>query len=168
MKTNLGRIFFGVALFASLLLLGVGEASAACNNGAHAEKTTEARATRYESIRNMKIAFFTDALELTAEQSQQFWPIYNESWKSRRELGHRRRDLFKTIREGGAGEKQLDELLEFMHQESKLIENCIAKLRKILPDDKVAKVFVAEEDFKNFLIRKAASGDIGSGSAKRP
>lgn len=116
---------------------------------------------RGEDIRAMKIAFFSDALSLTPEQSQQFWPVYNQYWSGRREIGHRRRDLFKIIRDGQAGDAQFRELLSVMDAERKLTADYIVKFRQILPADKVAKVFVADEDFKNYLLKRATGGGGG-------
>lgn len=111
-----------------------------------------------DEIRNMKIAFFTDALQLTPEQSEKFWPVYNAYWNARREVGKKRREVYKIIREGRAGEQQFKDLLGIMDAERKITSDYIARFRQILPAAKAAKVFVADEDFKNFLIRKAASG----------
>ncbi len=115
-------------------------------------------APHHEEIRSMKIAFFSDMLQLTPQESEKFWPIYNEYWKARREIGWRRRELHRVIREGRAGEAQFRELLAVMDAERGVTAEYIAKFRQVLPVEKAAKVFVADEDFKNFLIRKAAGG----------
>ncbi len=111
-----------------------------------------------EEIRSMKIAFFTDVLQLSPEQSQKFWPVYNQYWDARHEVGKKRRDLYKVIRDGKAGEQQLKELLDVMDAERKVTADYIVKFRQVLPTATAAKVFVADEDFKNFLIRRATSG----------
>lgn len=108
-----------------------------------------------EEIRGLKIAFFSDALQLSPEQSQNFWPVYNEYWSAKREIGKRRRSLYKTIRNGPSGEAQFRELLAVMDAERKVTADYIVKFRQILPADKAAKVFVTDEDFKNYLIRRA-------------
>lgn len=114
-----------------------------------------------EEIRNMKIAFFTEALQLTPEQSAKFWPVYNQYWGELRKIGHNRRTLYKTIREGKPGESQQKELLSIMDAERKVTDTYIGKFKEVLPDDKVAKIFVADEDFKNYLIRRATQGGQG-------
>lgn len=106
----------------------------------------------------MKIAFFSDMLELTPGESEKFWPVYNAYWNARREVGKRRGELHRTIREGKVAEQQFNELLGIMDAERKIAAEYIGKFRQILPPDKAAKVFVADEDFKNFLIRKAVGG----------
>lgn len=111
-----------------------------------------------EEIRNMKIAFFADMLQLTPEQSEKFWPLYNEYWNERLKIGHRRQELHRVVRDGKAGDQQLKELLEIMDAERQVAADYTTRFRRVLPVDKVAKIFVADEDFKNFLIRRATSG----------
>lgn len=109
-------------------------------------------------IRSMKIAFITEALQLTPEESQAFWPVYNAYWQARQEVSKQRRALFKLIREGNAGEQQAKELLAVMDRERKVTTEYMAKFRQILPIEKALRVFVADEDFKNFLVRRATGG----------
>lgn len=111
-----------------------------------------------QDIRSLKIAFFSDALQLSPEQSQKFWPVYNEYWGAKREIGKKRRDLYQIIRDGRGGEQQFKDLLAVMDAERKVTADYIVRFRRILPADKAAKVFVADEDFKNFLIRRATGG----------
>lgn len=121
-------------------------------------QTTQKQGGHGSEIRNMKIAFLTEALQLTPEQSQQFWPVYNEYWRARKEVSRRRHEVYKVIREGNAGEAQFKELLAVMDAERKVAADYMAKFRRILPDNKAARVFVADEDFKNFLVRRATGG----------
>lgn len=114
------------------------------------------RSQRGEEIHNMKIAFITEAVELTPAESEKFWPQYNQYWSERRQIGHRRRDLFRTIKEGRATEAELKEYVSIMDAEKRLTEKYITEFKKVIPVDKVAKLFVADEDFKNFLLRKTA------------
>ena len=34
-----------------------------------------------DEIMSQKIAFFTQELDLTPEEAQKFWPVYNAGWK---------------------------------------------------------------------------------------
>lgn len=116
---------------------------------------------RREEIRTMKIAFFTDALQLTPQESEKFWPVYNEYWSELRSFGHQRRDLTQTIKEGKTGEKELKEWFSIMESEQKTAVKYAEKFKAILPQEKVLKVFVADEEFKNYLIRQATTGRGG-------
>ena len=155
-------------LMAGLLVFSLTPVRAAgqFDNG-HGPAAPQEKFPPREEIRNLKIAFFADRLQLTPEQSEKFWPLYNEYWNARLKIGHRRQELHRSIREGRAGEQQLKELLEVMDAERQVAADYVVRFRRILPLDKVAKVFVADEDFKNFLIRKAASGGGGNGGGRR-
>ncbi len=111
----------------------------------------------HEEVHNMKIAFFTDALQLTSKESQEFWPLYNQYWSERRAVSSRRRELYKKIRTGTATEAQLKELTAVATAETQLNEKYIAIFKTVLPVNKVARVFVADEDFKNYLTRMVAN-----------
>ena len=42
----------------------------------------EKKENRKEQIESQKIAFFTAELELTPEEAQLFWPVYNQNCKN--------------------------------------------------------------------------------------
>lgn len=158
MKRTLSRVIRTLALSLGLLAFSLTGASAWQPHGPEGPGEPQGKPGHGEEIRNMKIAFFTDALQLTPEQSQKFWPVYNQYWDARREVGKKRRALYNVIRDGKAGEQQFKELLGVMDAERKVTADYIVKFRQILPAATAAKVFVADEDFKNFLIRRATSG----------
>lgn len=148
------------AFSAGLLIALIGSAMAAQQQpeGPEGPRYPQGGSQHAQDIRSMKIAFFSDALQLTPEQSQKFWPVYNEYWGAKREIGKKRRDLYQVIRDGKAGEQQFKDLLSVMDAERKVTADYIVKFKQILPGNKAAKVFVADEDFKNFLIRRATGG----------
>lgn len=149
------------AIFAVGLLVALGGSALAAHpqpDGPEGPRYPQGGSQHAQDIRSMKIAFFSDALQLSPEQSQKFWPVYNEYWSAKREIGRKRRDLFQIIRDGKAGEQQFGELLSVMDAERKVTADYIVKFKQILPANKAAKVFVADEDFKNFLIRRATGG----------
>lgn len=148
------------ALAAGLLIALVGSALAAQQQpeGPEGPRYPQGGSQHAQDIRSLKIAFFSDALQLSPEQSQKFWPVYNEYWSAKREIGRKRRDLYQIIRDGRGGEQQFKDLLSVMDAERKVTADYIVKFKQILPANKAAKVFVADEDFKNFLIRRATGG----------
>ena len=75
----------------TLLLALVATIGTYAQHGPHAG---EKKYPTHEEILSQKIAFFTQELDLTPEEAQQFWPVYNAGWKKaetvRREIRHRR------------------------------------------------------------------------------
>jgi len=111
-----------------------------------------------ERIKAHKVAFITTKLDLTAEEAQLFWPVYNDHHKKVDALHKERRQLMKGKKLGDLNdsdvEKIVDGEMEFRRKEVDLLESYHAKYKSILPVKKVAKLYRAEEEFKRELLRK--------------
>lgn len=118
---------------------------------------------RHEQIRSAKIAFITSEMDLSPEEAEKFWPVYYEYWKERsnalRKSQHALNSLSLDLKQG----KKLSEtqIKEYLHtyfngslEENKIHEKYFNKLCKILPVEKVAKMYKAEEDFRIKIIHQ--------------
>ena len=115
-----------------------------------------------------KVAFFTVELDLTPEEAQKFWPVYNQIEDGKKDLQKAVRDsykaLTKALEEGTASDKEIDSLLDtYLAAKQKQKESGkgdVQKFRKVLPSKKVAKLYIAEENFRRHHIRnmKAPQG----------
>ena len=75
-----------------------------------------------EKIKAQKIAFITDKLELTSEEAQQFWPIYNEfEAKVEKIKSEDLRPLKREMRQGDVSDKRAGEILEKLLEAEMLI-----------------------------------------------
>lgn len=115
---------------------------------------------RWEKYRTEKISFLTDNLELTPEEAQKFWPVYNqmdkERWeaqKMRRELEHKLRDAEENLSDKEAI-KLTKEFAGSMQKEANAMVNYNDKFLEILPPKKVLKLYKAENEFRMHMIRK--------------
>lgn len=114
-----------------------------------------------EKIESTKIAYLTQCLQLTPQEAQLFWPIYNEYIQKRNQIiknnTTKPKDLNKPIEE--MTDKEIDAMVDGeLIQEQMLLDlkkEYIEKFKAILPIKKVAKLFSAEKDFKKILIKKA-------------
>lgn len=108
-----------------------------------------------------KIAFFTSTIDLTAEEAQAFWPIYNKFTEEKDAAWHEVRIAFKDLRKGLEEDKTEKEINEL----TKAYENAIMNAHKvegtlgqrfeeILPHKKIAKIYIAEEYFRRELFKK--------------
>ena len=119
-----------------------------------------------EKLMAEKIAFLTLEVGLTPEEAQVFWPVYNQVEKEKDEamFGVIRayKEMSKAIDEK-KGEKEVSALLDkYLEAQKKVneIENGIAaKYKAVLPVEKVAKLYVAEEKFRRQQIRKLHDGE---------
>ena len=111
-----------------------------------------------ERMESMRVAFLTNRLDLTTDESTRFWPVYNEYSRKRMEL---RRDMFDQKRDHRRRElsdeesrKALDEQFSIQEKELALKKNYYEKFKGILPAQKLAKLEPAEMEFNQEVIRR--------------
>ncbi len=143
-------------LFTLLMLLGIGAFAQPGGGGPHREK-----------IESMKIGFITQKLDLSSEEAQRFWPVYNkyvdEIEKNRRAF---RGKVMEDVSEIGnmsnaEAEKALNDMIDFRTIEVEVIKKYTAEFKKVLPPQKVVKLFVAEQQFKRELLKQLKMGKGG-------
>ncbi|MEM6717848.1 MAG: hypothetical protein AAF611_00900 [Bacteroidota bacterium] len=113
-----------------------------------------------EKIKKLRIAFFTENLDLTAEEAQQFWPVYNAYDDINHEL--RVKNLNKVKRDiqrnPNMSEEEATAALDRIQSIEKQVYengvNLIAKLRKFLPAQKIIRLKKAERDFNKDLMKQ--------------
>jgi Spy/CpxP family protein refolding chaperone len=116
-----------------------------------------------EKIETMKIGFITQKLDLTAEEAQKFWPVYNqftnEMEKSRKDFRGKMMEEVKDIDNMTEAEanKALNDMINYKTAELDLIKKYNAEFKKVLPSKKVVKLFMAEQEFKRELLKKLRS-----------
>lgn len=112
-----------------------------------------------------RVAFFTVELDLTPEEAQAFWPVYNQIDKERDEANE---EVFKTYIEleqaikAKKPEKEISELLDqhidAVERQGEINSKADQKYRKVLPVAKVAKLYISEEEFRRQYIRRLHGG----------
>ncbi len=113
-----------------------------------------------EKIEQYKIAYITEKLDLTPDEAQKFWPVYNKYNKIEDSIHvcEHRMMLKDTPDIESMSDKEVEEYLDgrIIHMQ-KMLELKKAyhqELKKILPLRKVAELYVAEKNFKRFLLKK--------------
>jgi hypothetical protein len=117
-----------------------------------AQPKQEARA---EKIKAYRVAVFTEILNLSSEEAQDFWPIYNEYLDKRESL---QKELKMTRQIDGMNDNEVEDYIkkyfELRNKELDLEKDLTQKLRKVLPLRKIAKIPVAEREFREALVQK--------------
>ena len=114
-----------------------------------------------EQLESAKIGFFTTQMELTPEEAGKFWPVYNEYHKAiceaRKATRENYRAIKKMVAEGSFSEVEMKRLLirytEECTKDDELERLYLDEFLKILPVEKVAKMYVAEEEFRAKMIK---------------
>lgn len=114
-----------------------------------------------QRIMSEKIAFLTMELGITPKEAQAFWPVYNQVEQERDEAV---RKVFQTFKEmedavaAGKSEKEVSKLLnnylDALEKQGDLESKAAEKYAKVLPMEKVAKLYVGEEKFRRQQIRR--------------
>lgn len=115
---------------------------------------------RKEQIKSQKVAFITDKLQLTVEESQQFWPLYNEKNKKSEDNDKQEKSIMQNYRKNKESltnkdlEAMSDKLMEIELTSSKLDAEYYQKFKKVLPINKLLELSEAERQFKHELLKQ--------------
>lgn len=116
-------------------------------------------AARQEQMKAAKIGFLTRELNLSEEEAQKFWPVYNK-FDNEREA-HRRKMMAVRLEanEGGdqltakEAEAAVEQYLQLRQEEVDMERRFYQSVKKVLPSEKVALLFQAEKRFQRELLR---------------
>jgi len=107
---------------------------------------------RYEQIETIKVAFITKKLDLTTEEAQKFWPVYNNYQKELMELMKKRREYRQKT-----DIAPNDKINADLAYESKMLD-LKKKYKKIyskaIPAEKILLLYQAEREFREHLIKQ--------------
>ena len=125
---------------------------------AQSEKTDEKR----EKIKAYKVSFLTTELELTSNEAEKFWPIYNAFDDKQYELRHEKMKTYlRKLNDDNVNslsEKEAATLLSQIESTDKelfiLKEKYMSSLKKVLPAKKILKLKKSEDDFNRKLLKQ--------------
>lgn len=112
-----------------------------------------------ERIKALKVAFFTQELNLDEKTAEKFWPIYNKYEKEKRELHKREHidlDNVECMTEGEAA-KLMDEFLSVENEEYKIKRQLFRDLRQIISAKDIIRLHKLEDEFHKKLIKEYRS-----------
>jgi len=113
-----------------------------------------------EKIAAAKIAFITKELNLTPQEAQVFWPVYNQFQNETEELNKKRKSELMNAKNNidamsdADVAKVIDNEFGYQQQELDVRKKYNEEFKKVLPVKKVAKFWVAEQKFKLFLLKQ--------------
>ena len=113
-----------------------------------------------------KIAFLTSEMGLTSQEAEVFWPLYNEAeeyhFKSMEAVMEAYRNLEAAVAAKEAEQKvsaALDAYLKAVRESNNIDSEYVARYKKVISTEKVAKLFIAEEKFRRQQISRFHRGD---------
>lgn len=109
---------------------------------------------RKERIKALKTAFITEELQLTSDQAQQFWPIYNELERELEALREQRQSGSPETMNDAQTEVWVRQQLDLEAQQIAVKRQYVDKFSKVLNWQQIAKLLKVEHRFKQELLRR--------------
>jgi TolA-binding protein len=117
---------------------------------------------RKDKIETMHIAYLSEKLNLTSGEAEKFWPIYNEYKAEQDKLRKQRMDNVQAvIKADGVDnmsdadvQKLITDETDLETHQLDLRKEYITKFQQAIPIRKVAKFFIAEDEFKRYLLNQ--------------
>ena len=112
----------------------------------------------HERVDVLKVSFITKKLNLTVEEAQIFWPVYNAYDDAMSKLRKERKADLKDFMAPGKTltdkdyEQFVDNQIIYQQQELDIKKLYHSKFKQVLPMQKVAQLYRAEEQFKKYLL----------------
>ncbi|WP_374402119.1 sensor of ECF-type sigma factor [Flavobacterium sp.] len=115
-----------------------------------------------EKVKALKVAYITEQLELTTEEAQKFWPIYNAFDEKQSELRHEKmRAILDRFKPGNVEKLSEKDASNSLAQMEKIEEDLFNLKKKFIKDlqgvisaKKIIKLKKAEEDFNRELLKQ--------------
>jgi hypothetical protein len=129
-----------------------------------------------EAMAKMKaerVSFLTEKLQLTVEEAEKFWPLYNEYLLKREDMMWGKREkMHRNFDPSSLSEEEMTKMLnEILDQEVKLAQlkkDYFDKLKGVIPVKKVLTLHRVEQEFMNHMLNQIREnrnpgGQRGSG-----
>jgi hypothetical protein len=113
-----------------------------------------------ERLNAYKIAFFTKRLNLTPQEAEKFWPVYNEFQAQKTQIQLEKASLMRTFNQGEStlSDEQIAELgnkyCAAIVQESALAVKYHKMMMEILPPAKVMRLYQVENQYRLQLLNE--------------
>lgn len=113
-----------------------------------------------DKLNAYKIAFLTKRINLTSQEAEKFWPLYNEYQDKKLRVQQERLQLGRDVNLSGStmSEKELadagDKYISLEMQESTLTQELHKKLKEVLPPAKIIRLYQAENQYKVQLLNE--------------
>lgn len=128
--------------------------------------TTLAQRPKGEEIESLKIAYFTQKLDLSPEEAKIFWPIYNNMQSEQSALRKERMQKMISFRKvteiDNLSDAQVQSLItsefDLRQRDLNIEKKYYAKLKSSLPIKVVGKFYRAQEAFKRELLNRYRGG----------
>jgi len=124
-----------------------------------------------ERIHAAKMAYITDRLHLSVEQSSSFIPLYNEY---EREIRNTRQDFFKKYKgiepdkaDDATAHQAIDDNLDYQQAVIEIKRKYNDRFLKVISPQQLADLYKAEREFRQILMQRLKQQRNGGGRFNR-
>lgn len=114
------------------------------------------RAERIEKLEQQRIAFITTDLDLSVQEAQAFWPLYNDYQSMKKEIWTERK--VETEKIFGMTDEEsrtmLSQVMDAKRRHINLEIEFMNKLDRVLSAKKRLKLIRIEREFKQFILKR--------------
>jgi len=113
-----------------------------------------------EKLKAEKVAFFNQKLNLSEQEAELFWPVYNEYWAQKNQIYENKRNAMKYCSKnlGKMSNEEItkysDMYVSFQKREADLLVEFNEKFKEVLPPVKVFILFQTDYEFKAYLLNQ--------------
>ena len=108
-------------------------------------------------MRAAKVGFLTNRIDLTPEQAEKFWPLYNQFTDKRENVQIEKRMMHMEMNKNGLtaddAKKMIEKELKTRQDELDLEKEFIAEIQTVLTPVQTIKLLRAERDFNMEVLR---------------
>lgn len=126
-----------------------------------------------DRIKAEKIAYLTDKMDLSSAEAEKFWPVYNRAEAETKACWKLVMEAYKALEasiDSGKDDKEistlLDKYLDAREKGDGIERKYTTEYRKILSNDKIARLYIAEEDFRRQQIHRLNRNDNSKNDKK--
>lgn len=109
-----------------------------------------------------KIAFLTDAMDLTSAEAEKFWPVYNKCEAEKKAAWTKVMKAYKDLEDALDARKDskevfstlLEKYLKALDENRGIDEKYSREYLKVLSAEKVARLYIGEENFRKQQIHR--------------
>lgn len=126
---------------------------------------------RMSKFKSLKIGYITEQLELTSDEAEKFWPIYNLHYENIHEIRHSvnrklRGDLNNPEKLNSMTNKEAEIILnKLLNQDAEMQKEqalMFHNLKPVLPAKKLLKLHKAENDFNRKILEQYRKRKLAS------
>jgi hypothetical protein len=122
----------------------------------------EQRMERREKMDSAKVAYLTERLSLSTDQSKKFWPLYNEYNEKKRSLRKEQASIKSLDGNLTATDDQLkadlNKRIELKQKDVDLEKEYLDKFQKVLSVRQTAELYHSERTFTKQMVRNLKDG----------